>query len=366
VLSHSIVFKEGKMALMDNKLLALKEKIVQPGRALSRRAFTRAAIMAPVAGTLAAGSWLAHPASAFAAAHVPAHRVHIDASVQNFHIINDQLALVEGDDGSLWLVSGPFGIVPPARSQLLWGGPGGPVQPVENRLDFQFLSNTLVVVLDDFPDNLKFVSLTNGIWDHINIDFHVNSFQALSADQILVQGNDGKLWLEHGPFGTVPPARVQIDANVQSFHALSADQILVRGNDNKLWLDHGPFGSVPPGRVQIDANVASFQALSTNQVLVKGLFDNRLWLTHGPFGSIPPARTLIDANVDRFQALSADQVFVQGTDRKLWLTHGPFGSVPPARVQIDTDVKDFEALSSTQVAVRGTDDNLWLVSAPFS
>jgi hypothetical protein len=41
-----------------------------------------------------------------------------------------------------------------------------------------------------------------------------SSFQALSDTEVLVLGSDGNLWLEHGPFGTVPPPREQIDGNV--------------------------------------------------------------------------------------------------------------------------------------------------------
>ena len=39
-------------------------------------------------------------------------------------------------------------------------------------------------------------------------------FQALSDTEVLVLGSDRKLWLEHGPFGKVPPPRQQIDGNV--------------------------------------------------------------------------------------------------------------------------------------------------------
>ena len=81
----------------------------------------------------------------------------------------------------------------------------------------------------------------------------------------LVLGSDGNLWLEHGPFGKVPPPHQQIDGNARAFQALSDTEVLVLGSDGNLWLEHGPFGKVPPPRQQIDGNVRDFQALSTRR-----------------------------------------------------------------------------------------------------
>src|SRR5271167_689403 len=68
-------------------------------------------------------------------------------------------------------------------------------------------------------------------------------FEALSDSEVLVLGQDGNLWLEHGPFGQqVPPVRQQIDGNVQAFQALSDTEVVVLGQDGNLWLEHGPFG----------------------------------------------------------------------------------------------------------------------------
>jgi len=39
-------------------------------------------------------------------------------------------------------------------------------------------------------------------------------FQALDAQTMVVLGTDRNLWLEHAPFGTVPPSRQQVDGNV--------------------------------------------------------------------------------------------------------------------------------------------------------
>ena len=85
-----------------------------------------------------------------------------------------------------------------------------------------------------------------------------NTFQALSDTEVLVLGSDGNLWLEHGPFGKVPPTRQQVDGNVQAFQPLSDTEVLVLGLDGNLWLEHAPFGKVPPTRQQVDGNVQAF------------------------------------------------------------------------------------------------------------
>jgi hypothetical protein len=196
------------------------------------------------------------------------------------------------------------------------------------------------------------------------IDGNVADFQVLDTITLFVLGTDGKLWLEHGPFGTVPPPRQQVDANVAKFQALNTTTAFVLGTDGKLWLEDGPFGAVPPTRKPVDASVTAFQAIDTATVLVLG-GDGKLWLEHGPFGVVPPSRQQVDANVARFQALDANQVVVLGKDGNLWLEQGPFGTVPPQRRQIDGNVAAFQALNSATVFVLGTDGKLWLEHAPF-
>ncbi|HTV34773.1 MAG TPA: hypothetical protein VME69_17050 [Methylocella sp.] len=198
-----------------------------------------------------------------------------------------------------------------------------------------------------------------------NTCFTVQAFQALSATEILVLGANGNLWLEHGPFGKVPPTRQQVDGNVQAFQALSATEVLVLGTNGNLWLEYGPFGTVPPPRQQVDGNVAAFQALSATEALVLGKNGN-LWLEVGPFGKVvPPPRQEIDANVKAFKALSATEVLVLGTNGNLWLEHAPFGKVPPTRQQVDGNVEAFQALSDTEILVLGANGNLWLEHGPF-
>ena len=87
---------------------------------------------------------------------------------------------------------------------------------------------------------------------------------------ILVLGKDLKLWLEHAPFGNVPPARDYVDQEVGAFRALDSQNVLVRGMDNNLWLEHPPWarpGRIPP-REQIDGDVLAFQGLNPQNVLV--------------------------------------------------------------------------------------------------
>jgi hypothetical protein len=56
----------------------------------------------------------------------------------------------------------------------------------------------------------------------------------------------------------VPPSRQQVDGNVAAFQALSATEAYVRGDNGNLWHETGPWGTVPPSRQQVDGNVALF------------------------------------------------------------------------------------------------------------
>ena len=209
-----------------------------------------------------------------------------------------------------------------------------------------------------------------------------------SATQAYVLGTDGKLWLETGPWGTVPPSREQVDGNVAAVQALSAPprptcweptgtcgwrparggrcrrpacrstatsppsrrsappRPAFSGTDGKLWLETGPWGTVPPSREQVDGNVVAVQALSATQAYVLGT-DGDLWLETGPWGTVPPSREHVDGNVAAVQALSATQAYVPGTDGNLWLETGPWGAVPPSREHVDGNVYLRRTSSST-------------------
>ena len=205
-------------------------------------------------------------------------------------------------------------------------------------------------------------------WDNGCIDgdqppLMPRSFQTLDGyENIFVLGTDGNLWLEHGPFGTVPPKREQVDGNVQAFQALDERLVFVQGLDGNLWLENGPFGQVPPPRAQVDGNVKGFAAVDENHAFVLGT-DGKLWLEQGPFGHVPPSRQLVATDVRGFRALAVpDWVWVLDNERNLWLCSSPFGS---SRQQIDGNVLAFQPLDIDHVVVLGTDGNLWLEQAPF-
>ena len=190
------------------------------------------------------------------------------------------------------------------------------------------------------------------------------TFQSLDAQNILVLGTDGNLWLEQAPFGKVPPARQQIDGNTRTFQGLTTQSVYVLGNDGNLWLEQAPFGKPPPARQQVDAGVDAFQALDQQTVVVLGM-DRNLWLEQAPFGKVPPSRQQIDGSVLAFQVLDNQEVVVLATDGNLWLEQAPFGKVPPARQQIDANVQAVQAVNAGNIFVLATDGNLWLEQAPF-
>src|ERR1700722_11581609 len=97
--------------------------------------------------------------------------------------------------------------------------------------------------------------------------------------QVFTRGQDGNLWLETadetGGWIKVPPSRVQVDGSVgnlfsqlggnriwrPAFQPLNSNEIFVLGGDGNLWYEKGPWGNVPPNRVQVDGSVDQFWAL---------------------------------------------------------------------------------------------------------
>ena len=116
-------------------------------------------------------------------------------------------------------------------------------------------------------------------------------FQPLSSAEALVLSTDGKLWLEGGPWGQVPPPRNQVDGNVAAFQALSSTSVYVLGTNGNL-----SFLAGTGEQVQVDGNVAAFHALSATEAYVLGT-DGNLWHETGPWGKVPPPRQQVDANV---------------------------------------------------------------------
>ncbi len=199
------------------------------------------------------------------------------------------------------------------------------------------------------------------------VDADVTTFQSAhdGTGNVLVLDMMNNLWLESPPFGTVPPARQQVDGGVRAFQSIDSSTVFVLGNDGTLWFETGPFSTVPPSRQTVDANVRDFHALSANKVLVLST-DGNLWIEQTPFGTVPPARVQVDGNVLAFQkAPGSDNIFVLGSDGNLWQEQPPFGSVPPTRVQVDGNVRSFQAMDSSHVFVLGSDRNLWLEQGPF-
>jgi hypothetical protein len=260
----------------------------------------------------------------------------------------NQQFFVQGTDGNLWLETGPFWTVPLPPCN---GGNSGCRVQVDGNVD------------------------------------PIGSFQAFYSNEVFVCGSDGNLWLEIGPFGTVPlpdasyppspGSRTQIDGSVGVFWAWSPGEVFVLGRDGNLWLEFG-FGTnvpaVPPPRYYIDGNVIEFQPVSLQEVFVRGS-DNKLWQELGPFGTVPlpscnggtsSCRNLVDENVYRFWAVDFNHVYVIGTDGNLWLEYGPFGQqVPPERVQVDGNAIGIWGQDVDQAYVIGFDANLWLENAPF-
>ena len=80
-------------------------------------------------------------------------------------------------------------------------------------------------------------------------------FDPIDSNNVYVLGSNGALWLEHGPFGTVPPTREQVDGNVAAFDAIDLGAVYVLGStgDAALWQEFAPFGTVPPARLRSTA-----------------------------------------------------------------------------------------------------------------
>ena len=155
---------------------------------------------------------------------------------------------VLGPDGNLWQESTPFGTVPNPGRQLI----------ASNVQAFQMFSNPTTAPV------FYILKADDSLWlGEQQIDYGVAAFDAIDANTVCVLGKDGNLWLEHGPFNSVPAPRAQIDGSVASFYALDANTIYVLSTDRSLWLEFGPFGEVPPDRQLVDCNVAVFVAICT-------------------------------------------------------------------------------------------------------
>ena len=172
------------------------------------------------------------------------------------------------------------------------------------------------------------------------VDRNVQAFQTINANQVYVLGSNGNLWLESGPWGTVPPHRVQIGGSgVTAFQALgsaSGSSVFTLGNDGVLHLS--TVGGTQDAQEVAGGDILAFDVVpgSPNQVFVLDRVGN-VWLNTVGQGRTAPQ---IDANVAAIQAIDADHLYVLGQNGSLWLEQAPWGNVPPARQQVDGNVSE--------------------------
>jgi hypothetical protein len=266
-------------------------------------------------------------------------------------------AYVLGSDGKLWLENAPWGNPPPSRQQV--GGSGlAAFCPVIGTNQVLVLSTNGTLQLNTLGQS------PNGP----QVDGNVAAFDGnvtLNVQQAYVLGADGNLWLENGPWGTVPPARQQVDGNVKAFQTIDANYVFVLGTDGKLWLETGPWGTVPPSRIEIGGgNIVAFQALASisgGKVFVLG-GDGTLWLN--TVGGGATGQQVGGGNIAAFQVApgSTNQVYVLSTDGTMWLNTVGEGATAP---QIDSNVVSFHAYDVDHVYVLGSNGNLWLEQGPW-
>lgn len=125
----------------------------------------------------------------------------VDETVASFQVFDLNTLAILGGDGNLWLATGPWGQVPPARQQI-----------------------------------------DASVWTFISTQ---------GPGEFAIIGRDGLLWWAQGPWGQVPPQRILIDATAQAAFATQERQFFVLGQDGKLWYEYAGFGTVPPQRTQI-------------------------------------------------------------------------------------------------------------------
>ena len=91
----------------------------------------------------------------------------------------------------------------------------------------------------------------------------VQPFYTPSKDFAYVQGHDGNLWFESGPWGqSVPPTRTLVDDNCLCWGAnpYNSTQLVLIDGDQNLWYENYVNGIVS-GRVQVDGSVYACQPM---------------------------------------------------------------------------------------------------------
>jgi hypothetical protein len=176
----------------------------------------------------------------------------VDGNAAAFQTINANQVFVLGSDGKLWLETGPWEKVPPRRIEIGGG----------NIVDFQALGSV--------PGSEVFVLSSEGtLW--LNTvgggssgpqvgGGRINFFQVAPTtnNEVFVLGEDHTLWLNTVGAGARAP---QVDANVFAFHAIDSEHVYVQDLAGNLWLEHAPWGSVPPARQLVDVNLLALGTL---------------------------------------------------------------------------------------------------------
>ena len=114
------------------------------------------------------------------------------------------------------------------------------------------------------------------------VDRNAASFVPIDPSNVLVLGTDGKLWLESGPFGHVPPSRVYVGSGIKAYKPVrTTGDLQVLRTDLTLWLYRNPKPvDVPtcrragrrqtPPPIHVDANVADFYSYTGRRSTCSG------------------------------------------------------------------------------------------------
>ncbi len=186
---------------------------------------------------------------------VPPPRQHVDGNVRSFQTIDANKVFVLGNDGNLWLETGPWGTVPPSRIEIGGG----------NIAAFQALGSApgLQVFVLAHDGTLWLNTVGGGSSGQQVGGGNIAAFQVAPGtnNQVYVLAKNRTFWLNTVGEGATAP---QIDANAVAFHAIDNDHVYVLGSDGKLWLEQGPWGHVPPTRQLVDQNVSQQGDVSTS------------------------------------------------------------------------------------------------------
>jgi hypothetical protein len=173
--------------------------------------------------------------------------VQIDANVAQFQAFSASQVFVLGFDGNLWLESPPFGNPPPTRVHV--DSAVKSFQAISPTAEVFVLDTSLHLWLERAPfGNVPARQFVMG---------GVLSFQALSASVVYILNFFNVLYFEVAPYlGLLP-----IDSQVDSFEAVSATQVLVHSMNGSRWLDFGPFSPFVVSATRVPSIAKSAQPI---------------------------------------------------------------------------------------------------------